>query len=723
MRPHTALPFLLLIGCHLQWSSADIASLLGAKNNFQMQMLSTILEAQVNSKLENTLKSVPNKTCVSHLREVVQGVKHLTFWALKMFDSSTKVPQSMLGGVEMNLGNYEECVGLQDISTKHGKFSGKYCLVRLCSAERENCTYNSKESGAVIGEIEKKIALADGIANVQNLQPDLEKMVKVSAVHIAVCMPSTCSGNDIEVFLNKGIQQVTDVMRISVDDLECHTFEEPPYGLLDKLTITFLLLALLLVILSTAYDLKTQDHGERRELFLVFSVHSNMKHIMETSTEGDSLPCLHGLRAISIIWVICGQRYLSEAKAPLINKLDVIQFAASWDNILVMLTPMMADTFLLLSGLLLAYNFLNRSVVRNIFDYKSFYIHRFIRLTPVLAVMVLLQSSFLSSLADGPVWRMMHPQDCGSTWWHSLLYIKNYFMPSADVTCSAESWYLSVDTQLYWISPLLLIPLWRNPRRGRQLLAVVLGLTWLIPFIQSYAQGIVMPCKYLAQAAEVEKSMNNMYYATHNRAAPWVVGLCLGYILHRLSVGQVKVRINKPMVAAMWTFVLLIFFSVASGLNSCLRLETEYSSIENAFHNATGHLLWGLGLAVVIFACIQGYGGPVNHLLSMEMWQPISRLSYCMYMVHLPIQMFDTSYAKTFSYFAHSTVVSKFMADVPLTMVIGLAVSLMFEWPAILLEKYFRKERIDYCTYNKVLVAEMEKYRDMNGKEKEKSIS
>lgn len=49
---------------------------------------------------------------------------------------------------------------------------------------------------------------------------------------------------------------------------------------------------------------------------------------------------------------------------------------------------------------------------------------------------------------------------------------------------------------------------------------------------------------------------------------------------------------------------------------------------------AIGRVLWALAVSYIIFACHHGYGGPINMLLSLSLWQPLSRLTYAIYITH-----------------------------------------------------------------------------------------
>lgn len=57
------------------------------------------------------------------------------------------------------------------------------------------------------------------------------------------------------------------------------------------------------------------------------------------------------------------------------------------------------------------------------------YFHRFLRLTPLLAVAVLLTMSLVRYMGSGPIWPMlidMQREICEEEWYTTLSYIQNY---------------------------------------------------------------------------------------------------------------------------------------------------------------------------------------------------------------------------------------------------------------------------------------------------------
>lgn len=64
-----------------------------------------------------------------------------------------------------------------------------------------------------------------------------------------------------------------------------------------------------------------------------------------------------------------------------------------------------------------------------------FYFHRFLRLSPALAVVIMIQATILKHMGNGPVWFMgkAFSQVCVDNWWSSLLYVQNYVNPNEQV--------------------------------------------------------------------------------------------------------------------------------------------------------------------------------------------------------------------------------------------------------------------------------------------------
>lgn len=64
------------------------------------------------------------------------------------------------------------------------------------------------------------------------------------------------------------------------------------------------------------------------------------------------------------------------------------------------------------------------------------YFHRYVRLTPSLAIVMLYIMSAYKYAGHGPMWMKFGTQDqrCSNTWWATLLYVQNYVFPNSMVS-------------------------------------------------------------------------------------------------------------------------------------------------------------------------------------------------------------------------------------------------------------------------------------------------
>lgn len=75
--------------------------------------------------------------------------------------------------------------------------------------------------------------------------------------------------------------------------------------------------------------------------------------------------------------------------------------------------------------------------------------------------------------------------------------------------------------------------------------------------------------------------------------------------------------------------------------------ENHSTALETSLYTSLSRVGWAAALSYVIYACVHGYGGPVNWFLSLSIWQPLSRLSYAIYIVHFPVIFVVAGSAKT----------------------------------------------------------------------------
>ncbi|KAJ8299915.1 hypothetical protein KUTeg_021434 [Tegillarca granosa] len=112
-------------------------------------------------------------------------------------------------------------------------------------------------------------------------------------------------------------------------------------------------------------------------------------------------------------------------------------------------------------------------------------------------------------------------------------------------------------------------------------------------------------------------------------------------------------------------------------------MSVEVSALYNAVHRS----VWAAALCWVIFACATGYGGFVNTLMSWPGLVPLSRLTYCAYLIHPQVQsLYNSSLRKPY-YWNDLTVSFLFIGYLVLSYAAALVISMAFEAPMMGLEK------------------------------------
>jgi peptidoglycan/LPS O-acetylase OafA/YrhL len=102
-------------------------------------------------------------------------------------------------------------------------------------------------------------------------------------------------------------------------------------------------------------------------------------------------------------------------------------------------------------------------------------------------------------------------------------------------------------------------------------------------------------------------------------------------------------------------------------------------------------IIWALNTAAIIWMCITGNGGLVNKFLSWEVFIPLSRLTYSVYLTHAWIVWYYWGSRRDLVDLSNFTILTLFSANILICYVLGALFSLLFESPTLLLQNYLKK--------------------------------
>jgi peptidoglycan/LPS O-acetylase OafA/YrhL len=130
--------------------------------------------------------------------------------------------------------------------------------------------------------------------------------------------------------------------------------------------------------------------------------------------------------------------------------------------------------------------------------------------------------------------------------------------------------------------------------------------------------------------------MDLIYVKPYARISPYIVGILLGYAFYKgahLPFGRFG---NRLAYLTVWVASGLILVPTLYGLYFIWHGH-ETTKVENILYITFSRFSWGVGLALIVFACHNGYGGYINTFLSLKIWTPLARMTYNAYLVHLII--------------------------------------------------------------------------------------
>ncbi|XP_070194277.1 nose resistant to fluoxetine protein 6-like [Littorina saxatilis] len=654
-----------------------------------------------------------NHKCVNHTAAFVEALVSRQPWAIQMIDADGKPGPNLEGFQLFWLGDYEECT--------------KVVAIVNGSSGEDNTLFKGRYCTAIFP-----------------FQPtDVHPLIPAvapSGLRVGLCVPDSCTGNDITVILDEVLASRNISFRVGLTTCQ---EESVDYDAKAIVVLFICSVFLLLMVIGTVFDVVVvqwpkwreaselgvdsqslanngynsigagpttsvnvkrdeetqpllsggkapagtdeQGLGKLAKAALAFSVYTNGKKILTAVHSPGSITCIHGIRFVSMTWVILGHTYIYGMTTAANYVTYLKNSMGLWSFQAVTSAPVTVDTFFVLSGLLVTYLILKEMDRRDgKVQWFLFYFHRFWRLTPPYAFVMMLYIPLFPYLASGPNW----PQEgtelnyCRDTWWTNLLYVNNFV--KVKEMCMAWSWYLSNDMQFYVISPLIFVPLFFWRRVG-----VVLACLWLlaamvtagvISKVNNFPPSIGMSATNIAASPDY---FLDFYIKPYCRVGPYVVGMLAGYALY---VTKCKVRMNLLVSLSGWAIATGVGLAVVYGLHGAANGH-PLSEDTSAFYNALHHTAWGACVSWVIFACATGHGGPVNTFLSWSAFIPLSRLTYMAYLVHPIIMTLFHLSAPNLFYMSNLNCAMAFLSFSVASFAVAFVLSLAFEAPMMGLEK------------------------------------
>lgn len=390
-------------------------------------------------------------------------------------------------------------------------------------------------------------------------------------------------------------------------------------------------------------QLEDAYHKRRRILkhfaFNYMSFITNLQDYLNVSMKSNEIKCLHGLRALTMIWIICVHYCQYSEWSGFTRIFEVIPTLQN-----IALQPLynanyVVDNFFLMSGLLASYTawYSNRGS-SSTFSFKSSLIGRYLRLTP----QVLLISLFyilLPKIGEGPFWYDMTHEAakyCEKNWWVNLLHLQAFYRE--DEICNLVGWWISVDMAYYVLATLFIYLLLSKRSKLAMRMTCVL-LTFCISFTayRHYVGGYTPNnLGIVPQVNEVwSQYIVFFFWSPYPHAFPFFLGLWLGYMLAN-NKWRYQVREWSRLG---WTLSISSLILVNLSSHIWMAGHVELNGVQAQYISTSYNILcaicWALGYSWIIVGCHYGCGPTLNKLLSSQVFVLLSKASFIIYLSHM----------------------------------------------------------------------------------------
>jgi len=353
--------------------------------------------------------------------------------------------------------------------------------------------------------------------------------------------------------------------------------------------------------------------------------------------------------------------------------------------------------------------------------YAFFIFHRFVRIWPSLLLTTLFFAGPALLFVQGPMQISLqsyfpsYVENCRQNWWYDLTFLTNFLatgwikIPGHTTTsCLGQAWYVAMDFQLFLVMPFLLLPIKLMKYKQTYITLLILA-SCIIPAVLTDVKNLLPGNVFYGflDPVRTEEYGKYIYYVPWSRSTPYFVGALIGYWLtlydSSKKTGQelyADFLTKFPSLAKLyprvwgWAIVTAIALAVVFGL-----VESNYMSdtthvvghAASVVNNGLNVLAWCTVVGWVIVMCAMGLAGPLNFFLSHPMWQPLSRLSFGVYLVSFPLQILLLHSFQQLIYLTYNMLLLTWCGLLAISFAGAYVLSILIEAPVINLLKLIKK--------------------------------
>lgn len=394
-----------------------------------VRLISGGISQLILDKLDDIVtKSNVSTSCKESLQFVNKSLHEGDEASFRLIDASAKMPHGSIEGTVTNLGDYDECINIQE-----PQLIGKYCMVDVF--------------------VERPAIDRPGL-----FQFGKYHFFNQTARFFGLCFPDTCSTSDVRTIVSRVLSPLT--VRVT-GDITCDTLESTSY--LSKLlsmtkgqiiSVLALMAVGAFVFLGTINDflaIVPHDSSYLSSFLFSFSLRGNFQELVAPYSDVNRIPFVDWFK----FWIIMTgvtAHIITCLETPLgffiLEKHSVFQivFRSVFTQFTFNDGGLGWITFL---SAFSCYSTLASAIKSKTFRFPMAVFDRWIKFAPVIAAITALDFTW-PLLASGPFYTRVGQyisNKCSSNWWANVAFV-SIFLPALDI-CAPHTYYASIDFLLF----------------------------------------------------------------------------------------------------------------------------------------------------------------------------------------------------------------------------------------------------------------------------------
>ena len=451
---------------------------------------------------------------------------------------------------------------------------------------------------------------------------------------------------------------------------------------------------------------------------LCFSIISNWnKLISSRNQERNGFAILDGIRVLHLLWAILGHIisiYLSNVG--LSDYITAYNFVQDPTYIFPLGAYYVPDVFFWISGFVMSFSLLHELEKKPNFSLKdlfSVFLHRYLRITPVVLFCVFFFWTLMAYLGNGPLWINMDETtwECNDYWYTNILYLINFIPNWTGNGCLGIAWYISVDMQLFIISPFIILIYTKISKR-------IAWITLLFICLFSIIISFNIAMTYDLNAVMSAVTNGNKYYShyynkPYTRLPPYFLGLACAFIIYSYkkykktsiiydNYALYIARLQEKLFTRLTTigFGLILCNIMIFSLYDSYRFPGEnkeypyWSKMSNYIFIALQRFLYGIGLSMMLLPLLLGHFKGISDFFSGYPWAILSRLSFTIGLINFYVILIGLrSQTEILMLTWHNNIKHSIYYFI-LSTIFAIPIVLFIEMPIINLEKLVFQRRL-----------------------------